>query len=133
MRVLLRLSFLVATASLLPGGDLLAQSSDARTLFLRNSELRDPRLDALRSVDEERLLEAEAARLGKTVRQLLKDLLPARPVSEAAIRRTFERIREQQPAASYDQMLPVIRMFLEGQLQSDARAKYIDELKRAEK
>jgi hypothetical protein len=115
----------------LRGLDAYSRTSDPHALFLLNRQLGDPRTEIARSVDEERLLDAEAARFGKSVAQLLNERLPPVRVSDAAIRRAFERIRSEQPAASYEQLLPAIRMFLEGQLRSHARAKYLKELARA--
>ena len=108
-----------------------SRTNDPRALFLMNRQLSDPRVDLLRSVDEERLLEAEAARAGRAVSQLLKERLRVTPVTDAAVRRLFERIRDQQPGATYGEMRPVIRMFLEGQLRAEARGRYLRDLQRA--
>ena len=116
-----------------PDLDTYSRTADPRTLFLLNRQLRDPRSDMLRTFNEELVLEAEAARRGQTVRQLLNERLVVKPVSDAAILRILERIHEEHPAVSDNEILPVIRMFLEGQLRSEATARYVKELKRAAK
>ncbi len=111
--------------------DVYSHTNDARALFLLNRQLSDSRGEILRSADEERLLDAEASRLGKTVRQLLKERLPVRPVTDAAIRRMVNRIRAEHPDARYDELRSTVRRFLEGQGHAEARARYLRELKQA--
>lgn len=111
--------------------DAYSRTDDPRKLFLLNRQLQDSRRELLDNVNDELLLEAEAARHGKTVSRLLQERLKVERVTDAAILRTFERIKEQQPTISYEQMQPTIRMFLEGQLRAKAKAAYIKELKQA--
>jgi hypothetical protein len=108
-----------------------SRTADARQLFLLNSQLQDPRLSLLDNVNDDLLLEREAARLGMAVSRLLQKRLVVRPVTDAEIRQTFNRVTDQHPAATYAHMEPVIRAFLEGQRTAEARAKYVKELKKA--
>ena len=108
-----------------------SRTADPRQLFLLNHQLQDPRRSLLDNLNDEHLLEREAARLSKTVSQLLEERLHVTPVTDAEILRAFKQIAEQHPAITYAGMAPVLRMFLEGQRKSVAKARYVKELKKA--
>lgn len=107
-----------------------SRTAEPRRLFLLNQQLQDARRGLLDSLSDERLLEAEAARAGTTVSELLNHL-KVEPVTDAEILHTFKQIKEQQPAVTYKQMLPVLRMYLQGRHRADAKARFFVGLKQA--
>jgi hypothetical protein len=111
--------------------DAYSRTADARQLFLLNRQLQDPRRDVVESLNDERLLNAEAARLGTTTSRLLSERLKPARVTDAEILHTFEQIKAQQSSVSYDEMLPLIRTQLQGMHRSQALAAYVRDLKRA--
>ena len=110
--------------------DVYSRKADPRRLFLLNQQLQESR-GLFDRLSDERLIEAEAARAGTTVSELLNERLRVEPVTDAEILQAFKRIRERQPGLTYKQMLPVLRPYLQGQHKADARAKFIRELKQA--
>ena len=113
--------------------DAYSRNGDPRRLFLLNRQLQDPRRDLLETLNDDQLLAADAARHGTTVTRLLNERLKVSPVTDTEIRQTFARIAQQHPTVTFEEMLPLIRLQLQGLHRSLARARYLAELRRAVK
>lgn len=111
--------------------DAFSRKADPRRLFLLNQQLQESRRGLADPLGDDRLVEAEAARTGVTVNELLNQRLKVAPVTDAEILRAFKQVREQQPAVTLKQMRPVITMQLQGRHRAEAKARLIQELRQA--
>ncbi len=100
---------------------------------LRGSEqkLQELRLRELDNLIFERLLENEAQRRGQSSDALLEAEITRRvdEISADAVRRFYEQNREQMSGASFEEMAPQIRGFLEQRAQGEAGRAFLDELR----
>ena len=103
-----------------------AKRHDGRQLFELNQQLYDLRKAILGQIVGERLLQAEAARTGKTVDELLESVIKIEAATEDEILEVFNST--QQTAIDYATARPLIVNFLDRKKRAQAREKYIQEL-----
>jgi protein-disulfide isomerase len=111
-----------------------SRTAEPKGLFQLNQQLFDFREQMLDGLVAERLLAREAEQQGLSVEQLLSGQVQAGEVTEAEIIETFERSRQQpaasgQPPVDLDVARPMIRSYLEGRRRSEARGRYVRQLK----
>jgi protein-disulfide isomerase len=112
--------------------DKYARSQDPKKLFQLNQQLFDFQDQMLDQLVGERLLAQQAERLKISVEQLLVEKLTIEPVTEAAVLETLDQMNNKQPLAQragVEVARPMITMYLEGRKRSEARARYIHELR----
>jgi protein-disulfide isomerase len=113
-----------------------SKSKDARQLSQLSQQLHDFREEMLDDLVNERVIAQEAARLRVSVDVLLRDHLKVEPVTEADVLAIFDQVNSRTPPDSPRQNLsledarPMIVPYLEATRQSEARSRYIQDLKK---
>jgi len=83
----------------------------------------------LENMIDARLLEEESKRTGRSVDELLQESAGApRTVSDEEVRRFYEENKGRMGGATYEQIAPRIRQYLEGQARTEAKRQAYDRL-----
>lgn len=109
-----------------------ARTATRRQLFELNRQLNDYRTTVADSMAADQLLEQEAARQGRTAAEVVQ-ALRVEAVSDSEIVAEIQRINAGRAAGSrrltIEEHGALIRTYLEGKRRSEARGRYIQELK----